>query len=186
MENQNKSFFNCFLLFFFNSLNAMNHCKPETNSIKNFNSKNTIAIAQITQFGKYRQKKSEGNYLYSEVSILWLSCTVEFEFQQDRTVMKMIVCLPYMAGGELTCAVCSHWDRSKSKHSHEKKRRLNSSWYGNYIVQNCESIQLISFSEQQKNGGEDENIETGRLKYRKWEWGKKEVDLFYRLAFRNT
>ena len=49
-------------------------------------------------------------------------------------VCGSLPCLPYVAGRELTCAVCTKWDRSKSKHSHQKKQMPNSSCYGNYII----------------------------------------------------
>ena len=40
-------------------------------------------------------------------------------------VCGSLPCGPYVAGREFTCAVCTKWDRSTSKHSHQKKRRPN-------------------------------------------------------------
>ena len=40
-------------------------------------------------------------------------------------VCGSLPCGPYVAGRELTCAVCTKWDCSKSKHSHQKKKRPN-------------------------------------------------------------
>ena len=43
-------------------------------------------------------------------------------------VCGSLPCLPYVAGRELTCAVCTKWDRSKGKHSDQKTRRPSTSW----------------------------------------------------------
>ena len=44
-------------------------------------------------------------------------------------VCGSLPCLPYVAGRELTCAVCTKWDVSKGKHSHQKKRKPKSIGY---------------------------------------------------------